>query len=59
VGGGRGCESADSRDAVDGRLLLDPGLASGYEERLFVDREEDVSSVTPSTANDSPDVGKG
>jgi hypothetical protein len=57
----RGCESADSRDAVGGRLLLDPGLISGFEERLFaagVDHEEDVRSVTPSSTNDSPEARK-
>ena len=27
----RGCVPADSRDAVGGRLLLDPGLTSGFE----------------------------
>ena len=54
----RGCESADSRDAVGGRLLLDPGLTSGFEARLFVDHEEDVRSVTPSSTNDSPEARK-
>jgi hypothetical protein len=57
----RGCESADSRDAVGGRLLLDPGLTSGFEERMFaaeVDHEEDVRSVTPSSTNDSPEARK-
>jgi len=57
----RGCESADSRDAVGGRLLLDPGLISGFEERLFaagVDHEEGVRSVTPSSTNDSPEARK-
>ena len=55
----RGCESADSRDAVGGRLLLDPGLISGFEARLFVvDHEEDVRSVTPSSTNDSPEARK-
>jgi hypothetical protein len=54
----RGCESADSRDAVGGRLLLDPGLTSGFEERLFADHEEDVRSVTPSSTNDSPEARK-
>ena len=57
----RGCESADSRDAVGGRLLLDLGLTSGFEERLFapgVDHEEDERSVTPSSTNDSPEARK-
>ena len=57
----RGCESVDSRDAVDGRPLLDPGLTSGFEERLFVvgvDHEEDERSVTPSSTNGSPEARK-
>jgi hypothetical protein len=57
----RGCESADSRDAVGGRLLLDPGLTSGFEERMFaaeVDHEEDARSETPSSTNDSPEARK-
>jgi hypothetical protein len=43
---------------VGGRLLLDPGLISGFEERLFADHEEDVRSVTPSSTNDSPEARK-
>ncbi len=57
----RGCGSADSRDAVGGRLLLDPGLISGFEERGFaagIDHEEDGRSVTPSSTNDSPEARK-
>ncbi len=57
----RGCVSADSRDEVGGRLLLDPGLTSGFEERVFaaaVDHEEDGRSVTPSSTNDSPEARK-
>lgn len=37
---------------MDGWLLLDPSLTSGFEERLFVDHEEGVRSVAPSFAND-------
>ncbi|KAF8500132.1 hypothetical protein F5888DRAFT_1632941 [Russula emetica] len=40
------------------RLLLDPGQASGFEEQLFVDHEEDVRSVMPSSMNDSPEARK-
>ena len=54
----RGCESADSQDAVGGRPLLDPGLISGFEERLFVDHGEDVRSVIPSLTNGSPEARK-
>jgi hypothetical protein len=43
---------------VGGRLLLDQGLTSGFEERLFVDHEEGVRSVTPSSTNDSPEARK-
>jgi hypothetical protein len=53
----RGCESADSLDAAGGRLLLDPGLTSGFEEWLFVD-QEDVRLVTPSLTNDPPEARK-
>jgi hypothetical protein len=42
---------------VDG-LLLDPGLTSGFEERLFVDHEEGVRSVTLGFTNDSPEARK-
>ena len=58
VSGGRdrGCESADSQDAVGGRPLLDPGLISGFEKRLFVDHGEDVRS--PSLTNGSPEARK-
>lgn len=41
------------------RLLLDPGLTSGFEERLFVGHGEWVRSVTPSSTNDSPEARKG
>lgn len=51
----RGYESADSQSVVGG---LDPGLRSGYEERLFVDLEEDVRPVTPSLTDGSPEAGK-
>jgi hypothetical protein len=46
---------------MGGWLLLDPGLTSGFEERLFIDHwhEEGVRSVTPSSTNDSPEVRKG
>ena len=46
---------------MDGRPLLDSGLTSGFEERLFVagvDHEEDVRSVTPSSTNCSPEARK-
>jgi hypothetical protein len=43
---------------VGGRLLLDPGLTSGFEERLFVDHEEGVTSVTSSFTSDSPEARK-
>jgi hypothetical protein len=43
------CESADPRDTAGRRLLLDPGLTSGFEERLFVDHKKDVRSVTLSS----------
>ena len=43
---------------MGGRLLLDPGLTSGFEERLFVDHEEGVRSVTPGFTNDSPEARK-
>jgi hypothetical protein len=48
----------NSRDAVGGQLLLDPGLTSWFEERLFADHEEGVRSVTSSSTNDSPDARK-
>lgn len=61
-GSDRGCESADSRDAVGGRLLLELGLTSGFAGRPFaavVDHEEaDGRSVTPSSTNDSPEARK-
>jgi hypothetical protein len=44
---------------ASGRLLLDPGMTSELEERLFVDHEEGARSMTPSTANDSPEARKG
>lgn len=37
---------------MDGRLLLNPGLTSGFGERLSVDHKDDVRSVTPSSTND-------
>ena len=40
-------------------LLLDPGLTSGFEERLFVGHREWVRSVTPNSMNDSPEARKG
>ena len=43
---------------MGGRLLLDPGLTSGFEERFFVDHEEGVRSVTPGFTNDSPEARK-
>ena len=54
----RGCESADSRDAVGGRLLLEPGLTS--VGRLVVDHEgvADGRSGTPSSTNGSPEARK-
>ena len=57
----RGCESVNSRDAGDGRPLLDSGLTSGFEEWLFVvgaDHEEDARSMTPSSTNCSPEARK-
>ena len=53
-GSDRGCESADSRDAVGGRLLLELGRIS---ERA-VDQEEVGRSETPSSTNDSPEARK-
>jgi hypothetical protein len=43
---------------VGGRLLLDPSLTLGFEERLFVDHEEGVTSVTSSFTSDSPEARK-
>jgi hypothetical protein len=43
---------------VGERLLLDPGLTLGFEERLFVDHEEGVRSVTSSFMSDSPEARK-
>jgi hypothetical protein len=61
-GSDRGCESADSRDAVGGRLLLELGLTSGFADRPIaaaVDHEEaDGRSETPSSTNGSPEARK-
>ena len=58
-GSDRGFESADSRDAVGGRLLLELGLTSAFGARVaVVDHEEDGRSVTPSSTNGSPEARK-
>ena len=57
-GSDRGCESADSRDAVGGRLLLELGRISEVAGLFVVDQEEDGRSETPSSTNDSPEARK-
>jgi hypothetical protein len=58
-GSDRACESADSRDAVGGRLLLELGRTSEFGTRVVVDQEEDDwRSETPSSTNDSPEARK-
>jgi hypothetical protein len=57
-GSDRGCESADSRDAVGGRLLLELGRISEVAGRVVVDQEEDGRSETPISTNDSPEARK-
>ena len=55
----RGCESADSRDAVCGLLLLELGLTSAGRDVVAVDHEvADGRSETPSSTNDSPEARK-
>lgn len=54
----RGCESADSRDAVCGLLLLERGLTS-VGRVVVVDHEvAGGRSGTPSSTNDSPEARK-
>jgi hypothetical protein len=55
----RGCESAESRDAVGGRLLLELGLTSAWRVGAVVAHEVvDGRSGTPSSTNDSREARK-
>ena len=57
-GSDRAYESADSRDAVGGRLLLELGRISEFGTRVVGQAEGDWRSVTPSSTNDSPEARK-